>query len=122
MPIQWAYLPDFASFHMRGHWDDDGTAMIEAVRAAVGDAGLPVRSFPWWALGLAAPFVPLCRELGEMRYLWRRRVRMDNARLIARLGVEPHTPLHEAVRATLGGLGCLPEPSAAVGAGAAGLG
>jgi nucleoside-diphosphate-sugar epimerase len=42
----------------------------------------------------------------EMRYLWREPVRMDNARLIAALGQEPHTPLDEAVDATLIGLRC----------------
>jgi nucleoside-diphosphate-sugar epimerase len=43
----------------------------------------------------------------EMRYLWRVPLRMDNARLRAVIGAEPHTPLDEAVEATLVGLGCL---------------
>jgi nucleoside-diphosphate-sugar epimerase len=43
-----------------------------------------------------------------MRYLWREPLRLDNARLVAALGKEPHTPLDEAVRRTLVGLGCLP--------------
>jgi hypothetical protein len=34
-------------------------------------------------------------------------LRMDNARLAAVLGREPHTPLDEAVEATLIGLGCI---------------
>jgi len=51
---------------------------------------------------------PLFREMAEMRYLWREPVRMDNTRLRAVLGSEPHTPLDEAVRTTLEGLGCLP--------------
>src|SRR5450830_1614377 len=122
---QWTYLPDlaetmmrlieretaldaFASFHMDGHWDPDGTRMIAAIRRAVGNAALPVRSFPWWLLTPASPFVPVFREMREMRYLWQQPVRMDNARLRALLGSEPHTPLDEAVRATLEGLGCLP--------------
>jgi nucleoside-diphosphate-sugar epimerase len=42
----------------------------------------------------------------EMRYLWREPIRMDNARLISALGQEPHTPLDEALEATLFGLGC----------------
>jgi nucleoside-diphosphate-sugar epimerase len=58
-------------------------------------------------MGLASPFVPLFRELKEMRYLWETPVRMTNARLVATLGAEPHTPLEEAVRATLIGLVCL---------------
>lgn len=121
---QWAYLPDvaetmlrlldrgdalepFAQFHMGGHWDADGTAMIEAIRRAVGKPGLPVRPLSWGLMRLASPFMPLFRELGEMRYLWETPVRMSNARLLAVLGEESHTPLQTAVRETLIGLGCL---------------
>lgn len=120
---QWAYLPDvartmvalagrddlapFESFHMDGHWDGDGRRMVEAIRQALGAPDLPVRRLPWRALRLASPFVPLFRELAEMRYLWEQPVRLDNRRLVARLGAEPHTPLDAAVRATLAGLGCL---------------
>ena len=121
---QWAYLPDaaetmvrlldrratlepFAVFHMEGHWDADGTQMIAAIRRAVGDPRPTVRKTPWWLMRLAAPVVPLFREILEMRYLWNVPLRMDNARLKSVLGAEPHTPLDEAVRATLVGLGCL---------------
>lgn len=45
----------------------------------------------------------------EMRYQWRQPLRMDNTRLVGVLGAEPHTPLDEAVAATLRGLGCLPQ-------------
>jgi len=123
---QWAYLPDvaetmvrlvergealapFATFHMDGHWDADGTRMVEAIRRAAGNPRARVRALPWWAVALASPFVPFFRELREVRYLWTRPVRLDNARLVQALGAEPHTPLDEAVRATLAGLGCLPE-------------
>jgi len=58
-------------------------------------------------MGLLSPFVPLLRELREMRYLWNVPIRMDNERLKAVLGAEPHTPLDIAVRNTLIGLGCL---------------
>ena len=47
------------------------------------------------------------REMMEMRYLWQRPVRLGNARLVAALGAEPHTPLERAVRTTLASLGCL---------------
>jgi nucleoside-diphosphate-sugar epimerase len=126
---QWAYLPDvaetmvrllereailprFATFHMDGHFDQDGTQMIAAIRHAVGD--LPVRRFPWRMSMLASPFVPFLRELREMRYLWREPIRMSNARLVATLGAEPHTALDQAVRTTLIDLGCLPESAAEV--------
>ena len=74
-----------------------------------------MRPFPWGLMALASPFVPLLRELREMRYLWRQPVRMSNARLLAALGGEPHTPLDEAVRRTLEGMGCLPPSDAGAG-------
>ena len=49
------------------------------------------------------------RRCIEMSYLWREPLRMDNSRLVAFLGNEPRTPLDEAVRLTLTGLGCLPR-------------
>jgi nucleoside-diphosphate-sugar epimerase len=53
-----------------------------------------------------------------MRYLWRHPLRLDNRRLVAVLGAEPHTPLDEAVERTLEGLGCLPAPASVRGAAA----
>jgi nucleoside-diphosphate-sugar epimerase len=122
---QWAYLPDvaetivrllelsgqierFAVFHMEGHWDADDTQMIEAIRRACGDRGIKERKTPWWAIRALSPFVPLFRELAEMRYLWQGPVHIRNDRLVALLGAEPRTPIGEAVRTTLIGLGCLP--------------
>jgi nucleoside-diphosphate-sugar epimerase len=122
----WSYLPDvartmvellaqrdslapFATFHMGGHWDADGSQMAAAIQRVVArrtDRRPRVTAFPWWLLTLASPFVATFREMREMRYLWRESIRMDNARLIAALGQEPHTPLDEAVEATLIGLGC----------------
>jgi nucleoside-diphosphate-sugar epimerase len=126
---QWSYLPDvaqtmlellarrqslepFAAFHMNGHWDADGTQMAAAIeRVVTKHGGVPPkrRAFPWWLVRIASPFVTTLRELVEMRYLWRRPVRMSNERLKAVLGEEPHTPLDAAVEATLIGLGCLRE-------------
>lgn len=123
----WSYLPDvartmvellarrdrlaaFDSFHMGGHWDADGTRMSDAIRKVVArrtGARVPVSAFSWWLTALASPFVPTLRELREMRYLWRTPVGMDNAKLVAFLGREPHTPLEEAVEASLEGMGCL---------------
>jgi hypothetical protein len=56
---------------------------------------------------MASPFVVLFRELQEMRYLWRTPLQLDNRRLLAVLGQEPHTPLDEAVACALAQLGCL---------------
>lgn len=132
---QWAYLPDVAEtiarlienedrlsafevFHMDGHWDADGGQMIAAIGRACGKPDLQARAFPWFAVVLASPFVALFREMLEMRYLWRQPLRMDNRRLVAFLGEEPHTPLDDAVKASLKGLGCLPEQFDARGASA----
>jgi len=124
---QWSYVPDvartmvellarrerlepFATFHMRGHWDADGTQLAAAIQRVVArrTTKIPmIRKFPWWLVRLVSPFVITLRELLEMRYLWRRPVRMSNARLLATLEREPHTPMDEAVEATLIGLGCL---------------
>jgi nucleoside-diphosphate-sugar epimerase len=112
----WAYLPDlaetmaeliertpaegFQSFHFAGQWDADGSQMIEAIRRAAG-RDLKIKAFPWPLVTLLAPLVVLFREMLEMRYLWRAPLRLDNAKLLAVLGREPHTPLDEAVRTTL---------------------
>ena len=126
---QWAYLPDvahtmllllerrdrlehYANFHMAGHWDADGTAMVEAISRVVTQRSgkTPgVAAFPWWLIRMLAPFQETLRELLEMRYLWRQPVRMDNGRLTALLGREPQTPLDQAIEITLQGLGCLPQ-------------
>lgn len=124
---QWSYLPDvaltmvqlldvratlpaFARFHMAGHWDRDGRQMTGAIARVVEQAtgtAPAIRRFPWWLAVLASPFVATLREMREMRYLWQAPLSMDNARLLAVLGQEPHTPLDEAVRATLAGMGNL---------------
>ncbi|WP_417355765.1 NAD-dependent epimerase/dehydratase family protein [Gallaecimonas pentaromativorans] len=124
---QWAYLPDlakamvevlvkrqqlpaFSNLHFEGHWDSDGKQMANAIAdVARRHSGKTPRmvGFPWtWvpALGL---FNETLRELNEMRYLWQQPVRLDNSRLRALLGAEPHTPLHQAVEESLRGLGCL---------------
>lgn len=125
----WAYLPDlaeamvrlvergdalepFARFHFAGHWDADGTAMTSAIRRVVGAPAPRLQRFPWWLVTAAWPFVPLFREVREVRPLWQMPLRLDNRRLLGLLGAEPHTPLDAAVRATLAGLGCLPATPA----------
>lgn len=108
----WAYLPDQAEamaqladreaelgpadvFHFAGHMLK-GRQMAEAVSRGLGGA-LPVRPFPWTWVYAAAPFMTMMRELIEMRYLWQEEILLDNAKLVALLGTEPHTPLAIAV-------------------------
>ncbi|BCA61607.1 hypothetical protein HMP09_0841 [Sphingomonas sp. HMP9] len=129
---QWAYLPDvaetmirlietdgldaFATFHMEGIWDPDGTRMVDALCRVLGDPAVPVRRTPWWMMRLASPFVPMLREVMEMKYLWDQPVRLMNAKLTAVLGSEPNTPLDRAVRQTLTAMRCL-APAQVVDAG-----
>ena len=125
---QWAYLPDvartmvellarretlrpFERFHLAGHWDGNDVQIAQAIQRVVARAtgSTPrIGSTPWWMLRLASPFNETLRELLEMRYLWKQPVRMVNDRLLKVLGHEPHTPLDQAIEATLIGLGCLP--------------
>ena len=120
----WAYLPDLAEtitqllereadlgayevFHLKGHVCAPASEMIDAVRRVVGRRDLPTRRFPWWAMHLMRPVSPMARGVLEMRYLWEKPLSMDNAKLVGFLGSEPHTPLDQALRETLEGLGCL---------------
>ena len=120
----WAYLPDmaetiarlvereselepFAVFHFRGHWFERGVELAEATRRAAGVPSAAIRRFPWFAIYLLAPFVETFREMLEMRYLWTESLELDNTKLVAFLGREPHTELDRALRDTLQGLGCV---------------
>jgi nucleoside-diphosphate-sugar epimerase len=120
----WAYLPDVAEtiarlldraeslgafevFHFAGHQLAAG-AMAAAIRAATGRPKLRAWPFPWPLVVALQPVVPLFREMAEMRYLWRRSIALDGARLEDFLGAAlPATPLEIAVRDSLAGLGCL---------------
>jgi len=117
----WAYLPDLAEtmvrllerertlgsfevFHFRGHWLEHGVDMARSICRAAGIPPRKIHAFPWFAVVLAAPFVEVCREMLEMRYLWKQPLRLDNSKLVATIGAEPHTPFDEAVAVTLRGV------------------
>jgi nucleoside-diphosphate-sugar epimerase len=118
----WAYLPDVAEtvvrllkdptlggfevFHMRGHTQSGG-AFVAGLETAAGRP-LKLTPMPWFAVRLMGAFNETFREMLEMHYLWEQPVLLDNARLVARLGGEPHTPLAEALRAALIGMDALP--------------
>lgn len=125
---QWAYLPDvaetmarliergsaldnYAAYHMDGVWDHDGRQMIGAIEKAIGHK-VRIRSFPWFAVPALALIIAFFREVWEMRYLWKQPIRMDNAKLVAELGEEPHTPIDKAVHDTLAAFGCLDDKAA----------
>jgi len=119
----WAYLPDLAEtivqlvereaelaafevFHFEGHWFERGVEIAEATRRVAGVPSARIWTFPWFLVYLLSPFVETFREMIEMRYLWNFGLELDNEKLRAFLGKEPHTPLDEALRATLRELGC----------------
>lgn len=129
----WAYLPDLAQAMVRlldlgqqdparlrnfervgfeGFWDANGSALPAAIRAAIGDDSIRESGFPWWFMRLAALFGGFPREAVDILPIWRHPVRLDNSRLVELLGEEPRTPIVEAVRTTLAGLGCLPKADA----------
>jgi nucleoside-diphosphate-sugar epimerase len=122
----WAYLPDVAAtiaqlleresdlntfdvFHFEGHWFEQGIEIAHAIQRVVGERTPSIHRFPWALAYALSPFVTVFREMLELRYLWQRPVRLHNAKLVAFLGTEAHTPIDAAVRATLIGLGCLPD-------------
>jgi len=115
----WAYLPDLAQvfvrvagkraqlhghhrLHFAGH-ALTGNAFKAAVETVVGRE-LRLGNLPWAVIRLAAPFVPMWRELLAMRYLWERPHALDDEALRAVIGVVPRTPLSQALRSALAGL------------------
>ena len=126
----WAYLPDlarafvrvaqerhrlaaFECLHFAGHhasarqWLHSFTA-IAAEQGWLPDAGaLRVGRLPWPLLRIAGAVAPTFAALAAMRYLWSTPHRLDNTRLRALIGDEPHTPFDQAVRQALADLGLL---------------
>ena len=112
----WAYLPDLAQVfvrvaeqrarlhgHQRLHFAGHtltGQAMRGALEQIVGKPLRPA-SLPWGVIHLAAPFVPMWRELLTMRYVWQRPHALDDGALRALIGDVPRTPLLQALRASL---------------------
>jgi len=127
----WAYLPDLAAtiarlaaiedslpaferLHFGGHWLSRGVQMAEAIARAAGNPQLPIRNLPWALIYAGAPFSTFMREALEMRYLWQVPLRLDNTKLRALLGEEPHTRLDQAIKDTLAALNCLPKQTMAI--------
>ena len=128
VPTAWAYLPDlartfvavaerragldkFAVLHFAGYsltrlqWQQ---ALQDIARAQgwVGPgAPLRVKGMPWTIIRVGAWFNPVWAALMEMRYLWDTPHGLDNTRLTALIGPEPHTTLGTAVKLALADLG-----------------
>jgi nucleoside-diphosphate-sugar epimerase len=127
----WSYLPDVAevsmrllakesslakydTFHVKGYWlsNDD---MMRSICRVAGIGTQCILPFPWGAVRMSAPLIEASREMLEMRYLWDEAVELDNTKLRNFIGEEPQTPLDEAIRATLVGIGRLREHSTCSG-------
>ena len=124
----WAYLPDLArtfvrvaeqrqhlaafdTLHFAGH-HATGQQWVQALAAVAATQGwlppagaLRVGTTPWPLLQLVGLLVPMLQAVTSMRYLWRTPHRLDNTRLTALIGDEPHTPFDTAVRQALADLG-----------------
>ncbi len=120
----WAYLPDLAETIAQLAAFQATLPVFDTVHlVAIGSNrvwNLPTQSgasparwncrsgaSPGPLLYLDAPFVTFFREALEMRYLWQIPLRLDNTKLVALIGREPHTALDVAVRQTLEDLGCV---------------
>ena len=131
----WAYLPDlahafvalaqadrlppFARYPFAGH-TLTGTQLLDALERAARSIGVvpPARALrrggvPWPLLRALGLVVPMLREVSEMAYLWRAPHALDGAALHSAVGPLPATPVDEALRATLVGLGYDASPRVA---------
>ena len=122
VPHAWAYLPDlaaafvrvadqhaqlptFATLHFQGHT----LTLDDWVRGLqVGRPPLRVKRLPWPLLQALALFSPTMRSLCGLRYLWTRPHALDNSRLTALIGAEPHTDYATALQQALRDLGHTP--------------
>lgn len=102
-----ARMSEFEDLNFAGHYLNDGKDLGRAILRVAGRPETAISNLPWTIIGLASPFVPLFREIREMRYLWKTDIRLDNSRLRELIGEEPQTPMDEAIRASLKELGCI---------------
>src|SRR4051812_21067689 len=86
------------TFHFSSH-QLTSAELIEALRRELGPRR--VRRVLWRALRWLGPFVPMLRQLLEVKYLWDQPVLLDDRKLRQFLGELRRTPLDRALRATL---------------------
>ena len=116
----WAYLPDFAATLVLlaeqrasfgpcetfGFPGDTVTGeQFIATIETVTKAKFTLRPMSWWFLKTIGQLLALGRELSELEYLWRVPHRISGDKLKTALGDIPHTPLPEAIAASLRAIG-----------------
>jgi nucleoside-diphosphate-sugar epimerase len=117
---EWAYLPDlaqalvqlveqrerlapFAAFGFAGH-AVTGRELASAISRAC-RRNFRIDFMPWRLLRVMGVFVPVFRELCDISYLWSTPHAIDGTRLTEIIGAIPHTPLDQAIAASLTALG-----------------
>jgi nucleoside-diphosphate-sugar epimerase len=117
---EWAYLPDFAqalvqlveqrerlapfaTFGFAGH-AVTGREFVTAISRAC-RRDFRIDFMPWRLLKLMGVAVPVFRELCDISYLWSTPHAIDGAQLADIIGDIPHTPLDQAITASLAALG-----------------
>ena len=126
----WAYLPDLARtfvavahrraqlqpfevFHFKGssitgqQWVDALTPIARSQGWVKPGALVQFSRLPWAIIRIGALFNPTWAALMEMKYLWDVPHALDNTKLVALLGAEPHTPLCLAAQTALADLGLM---------------
>ncbi|CAG8998764.1 MAG: hypothetical protein CENE_00724 [Candidatus Celerinatantimonas neptuna] len=107
----WSYLPDLCANAVQvidrskntfEIWHDPGFALTQRdwqqAFAKNGDT-LRVARFPWWIFSLLSLFVPLIREVMQMRYLWQQPLILDGSKLKNELGHHyQHTRLEDIIK------------------------
>lgn len=120
----WAYVPDLAQtfvqvaqqraqlsafevLHFAGYQlrREDWEPLMRKTLLQFGwlqpEQALKVQAMPWPLIRALAWAVPAWREIAEMRYLWWTPHALDGCKLAGLIGVEPHTPIDEAVQQAL---------------------
>jgi nucleoside-diphosphate-sugar epimerase len=117
---EWAYLPDlaaamvrlaerratlgaFETFGFSGH-AVTGREMVDAM-ARVMQRDVRVKRMRWWMVKTLGRLFAMGRELAEIEYLWRVPHRISGEKLKSLIAEVPHTPLDQAVAASLRKLG-----------------
>ncbi len=126
----WAYLPDLARtfvevaqkrkqlanfevLHFAGtslsgaQWRDILNPIAQKQGWLAQGRSLQLKPMPWPIIRMGAWFNPVWAALMEMAYLWKTPHALDNGKLVALLGAEPHTPIALAAHAALADLGKL---------------
>ena len=117
---EWAYLPDFATTLVRlaeqretfsacENFGFPGQAVTGqefiATIESVTRSKFTLRPMSWWMIKSIGQLLAMGRELSELEYLWRVQHRIAGDKLKAAIGKVPHTPLPEAIAASLRAIG-----------------